>query len=117
MERQTVRGSEETTSVRIQIPNISANFSVANQCIEESLTFEIQHQRPNGVFMDYDLEYEIIDSNNVIAFSDTISGIQIADPTDPTIISHEVTLPNTTLSSGNYIIRTKEITNINLLII
>ncbi|WP_435263787.1 gliding motility-associated C-terminal domain-containing protein [Tenacibaculum sp. nBUS_03] len=104
--------SEETTSVRIQIPNISANFSVANQCIEESLTFEIQHQRPNGVFMDYDLEYEIIDSNNVIAFSDTISGIQIADPTDPTIISHEVTLPNTTLSSGTYIIRTKEITNI-----
>ncbi len=103
--------SEENTSVLVQIPEITAIFSVENQCLEDSLVFEIQHQRPNGVFMSYDLEYEILDSNNQVAFSDTITGIQIADFTDTTL-PHEVTLPNTTLTAGTYTIRTKEVTNI-----
>ena len=96
--------SEETTSVRVKIADISSNFSAANQCSAEPLTFEIQYQNPNSVSINYDLEYEIIDSNNSIAFSDKIIGIQIDNTT--------TILPNVTLPSGKFTIRTKEITNI-----
>jgi gliding motility-associated-like protein len=95
--------SKETTSVLVKVANITSNFVTANLCAEEPLTFEIQYQNSNGVSINYDLEYEIIDSNNSIAFSNKITGIQIGDPT---IIS-----PNITLPPGRFIIRTKEITN------
>ncbi len=103
--------SERKSSVVVQIPDISANFFVDNQCLDESLNFEIQHQRPGSIFITYNLEYEILDSNNSVVFSDIINNIEMADSKGVTI-NHEVSLPNNTLAPGNYTIRTKEITNI-----
>lgn len=104
--------SKETSSVLVQIPSISAAFSVNNQCLENSLTIEIQHQRPNGVFMTYDLEYEIVNTNNQIVYTGTLNGIELADSSDVTT-SPKIELPNTTLASGFYTIRVKTISNID----
>ncbi|HBI40612.1 MAG TPA: hypothetical protein DDY16_06655 [Tenacibaculum sp.] len=103
--------AEGKSSVVVQIPDISANFDVKNQCLNESLNFEIQHQRPGSIFITYNLEYEILDSDNSVVFSNIINNIEMADSKGFTI-NHEVSLPNNTLAPGNYTIRTKEITNI-----
>ncbi|WP_420551327.1 gliding motility-associated C-terminal domain-containing protein [Tenacibaculum aiptasiae] len=103
---------EETATVSVILPKISGEFSVQNQCRENSLFIKILHDRTLNSTMTYNLEYEIINATtNLVMYTDTLLDINIVN-IDGTINSPEITLPNTTLPPGSYIIRTKSIDDI-----
>lgn len=104
--------SEETATVSVILPKISGNFSVQNQCRENSLFIKILHDRTLNSVLTYDLEYEIINTTtNAVVYTNELLDINIVN-IDGTINSPEITLPNTTLPPGSYIIRTSSIDNI-----
>ncbi len=102
--------SEESATVNIILPELSAKFEINDRCSEGIISGKITHGFIPKVNVTYDLTYEVINSetNNSI-FSDTIMDIDflISDPVlrDFVINEFSFTIP-VAFSAGNYAIKT-----------
>ena len=112
--------AEESSTVTVFLPSIAGEFSVKDQCLGSQTTVEITHLGTPEAIMQYDIDYEIINSDtNAFVYAGTEQNIDFSffdDTTDEQKLNiHNFIIP-TTLPPGNYTIRTTSIYNVEELI-
>ncbi len=101
---------DQSTTIQVLLTgeDVTARFLVENQCVSQPLVIPIED---TSAGVTYDLEYEIEDtSTNTIVYTNVATGIGTPDINGELQTFFE--LPANTLTTGNYVIRSLSISNL-----
>ncbi len=111
--------NDESSIIRVTIPNVTANFVVDNICTSEDiLNVSINYVSTHEIPFTHDLEYEIRNTNNDVIYTGNLNDIDIEPETDDPVIplsdSHIFSIdPNPITTPGGYYITVKNISDVD----
>ncbi|WP_299710954.1 gliding motility-associated C-terminal domain-containing protein [uncultured Tenacibaculum sp.] len=107
---------EVSSTVTVFLPKVSGKFFIEDQCAKPSTRIFIVHEGTKDVEMEYDLVYEVVNSDtNTVVFSGTYENIIYSNFNTVTgeyeLSTYSISSP-ARLSAGNYTIKAVAIRNL-----